>query len=492
MYTYNQETKRRVRHKALKYAISQLTNSSMELSCVSREYVRNIYDYFEEIADGKLEREIKKIDISYIREWEKLHDSQIKRKRVEDLTVCYLSGPEPQNDFKELVSLGIHPNNIWAFENDQSTYDCALKEYDSTVFPKPKIIKNSIEKFFMDTPKKFDIVYIDACSNVTSRKGGVRLFASLCKYHRLNSPGIVISNYSMPDYTHSDILESNLNIITPYFWSKTMNKFNVEEESFENYKELRKDIEENFEEYYSKYITRIMIDIASVIIPVQRFSNSEYIKSLIDVEKVDDKVTYKDLNNIKNDAVYKYITMSRIIDNKELNEFNKNLSGYGGYKKNLLLSYKLCREMYKSQLLKREKMKEDINFFENSTNFYQFLDKASSSLYMDVLINQLSYPLHYVTDKIRRYKYTAKTNKMFLDVIPFDECRYIYDWLPATEQIGDALKNLSWQYIFRFALDGLVKQRINYNNEFFFQGSVISKHEDEFKSKVIMKREEIY
>ena len=80
---------------------------------------------------------------------------------------------------------------------------------------------------------------------------------------------------------------------------------------------------------------------------------------------------------------------------------------------------------------------------------------------------------------------------MFMDAMIFDECRYIYEWLPAIHQIKNAFQNLSWQYVFRFAVDGLVKQRFNYNNEFFFQGSVISKEIDGFKEKCIKEREYI-
>lgn len=42
--------------------------------------------------------------------------------------------------------------------------------------------------------------------------------------------------------------------------------------------------------------------------------------------------------------------------------------------------------------------------------------------------------------------------------------------------------------MFRFALDGLVKSRKRYNNEFFFQGSVVPSSVDEFKDKEIRDR----
>lgn len=63
----------------------------------------------------------------------------------------------------------------------------------------------------------------------------------------------------------------------------------------------------------------------------------------------------------------------------------------------------------------------------------------------------------------------AKSTSMYMDITIYDECRYIYEWLPALHQIVSAFENSSWQYVFRFALDGLVKSRKRYNNEFFFR-----------------------
>ena len=79
-----------------------------------------------------------------------------------------------------------------------------------------------------------------------------------------------------------------------------------------------------------------------------------------------------------------------------------------------------------------------------------------------------------------------------MDIIPFDDCRYIYEWLPAFHQLSSAFSNPSWQYVFRFAVDGLVKSRFLYNNEFFFQGSVVSNSVNKFKPKEIFDRRSIH
>ena len=80
---------------------------------------------------------------------------------------------------------------------------------------------------------------------------------------------------------------------------------------------------------------------------------------------------------------------------------------------------------------------------------------------------------------------------MYTDVSVYDECRYIYDWLPAVNQVQKAFCDLSYQYVFRFALDGLVKTRQHYNNEFFYQGSVVSDDVDVFQPHLLPQRIEV-
>ena len=64
----------------------------------------------------------------------------------------------------------------------------------------PKIVKSTIEKFFSKTtPKRFDIVYIDACGSLISDTHALRCVSSLFKFHRLMSPGVLITNFAQPD-----------------------------------------------------------------------------------------------------------------------------------------------------------------------------------------------------------------------------------------------------------------------------------------------------
>lgn len=148
-YTYNQFSKKIVRHKAIMHAVEILTFKREKACCVERNYVRKIYDYYNLSEDiSKNNVEVQKIDVSYIANWEKLHDSYVGSKRPEDLVVCYLSGPEPDNDFHEFIGMGVLPQNIWGFETNNSAYKKAVSTYDKGEFPQPRILKQNIETFF--------------------------------------------------------------------------------------------------------------------------------------------------------------------------------------------------------------------------------------------------------------------------------------------------------------------------------------------------------
>ncbi|WP_227779614.1 hypothetical protein [Paenibacillus sp. P13VS] len=452
-----------------------------------------------ELEDSKEKEEALKIDLEYIKSWESLHDSCVGIKRIEELVVCYLSGPEPQNDFKELISLGIHPQNIWAFEIDQNTYNTALLNFKNE-YPQPKIVKQSIEQFFVHTPKKFDIVYIDACGTIASEQQCLRIIATLCKYHRLNSPGIIVTNFACPDLSKDLILEEYSELVAEYLFFKQNPNDSIESVSplkSTEYDTFKSKVKNEFKSYYSDLITTSVIDIAALAVPIQRFVNSSFYKTMVEIDPVSKEteiMTLNGLNEIKNNSIYKYfyfVNLQNLVTkpNKKKRSFIKGFSGVDELSKSLYDSLaSQAKNKSNSYNLKKE-FQEIIDHFEHGLDIYQFLDKPNSGLIVDVITNQFAYPLHYNSRAIKRFQYRAKQTDMFMDVIVLDECRYIYEWLPSLHQIKHAFTNISWQYVFRFALDGLVKQRMRYNNEYFFQGSVISKETPGFENSEICDRE---
>lgn len=199
--------------------------------------------------------EASKIDLDYIREWERLHGDIVGHKRPSELSVCYLSGPEPENDFHELISLGVLPQNIWAFECEQRTYLQALQSIDTTNYRQPKLLKTSIERFFENTPKKFDIVYIDACSPLVSDQHALRCISSMFRHHRLNSPGILISNFAEVDTSNATLSNEYIDMIARYLFVRNRrNAALISDEGkvryHDGFTKQKEKVQDSFEKYY--------------------------------------------------------------------------------------------------------------------------------------------------------------------------------------------------------------------------------------------------
>lgn len=499
--TYKQETKNTVRHTVIRRAVELLTAERAQSCCVRRSYVRDLYDYFNNLSESHEQEETRKIDISYIKEWESMHSNNLGVKRPEELSVCYLAGPEPENDFAEFVSMGIKPQNIWAFECERNTYLQALTSIDSTNFMQPKLIKTSIERFFEASPKTFDIVYIDACASLISDQHALRCIASMFKYHRLNSPGVLISNFAYLDETLETEKQQYIDVISRYNFIRDNRNAGLLNnggtiEFNAGYEVEKNKVEANLEDAYGDFISAMICNTASISIPTVRFCNSNYLQSLSNTHPVPlNSLQFQDVNTIKDNTLYKYLAMNCFLKqtsaafhgvSKVEKLVSEISSSNGGY--DLLSSSKKLYDIKAKGVDISPDLNDTLAFFDDERSMYQFLDKPNRLLFYDAVISQLSHPMHYVSDKALRLTYVAKQKRMFTDLMLFDECRYLYDWLPAIHQIPNAFSNPSWQYTFRFALDGLIKQRMNYNNEFFFQGSVVRKTVSGFEAKVMPNR----
>lgn len=491
-YSYKQFSKNAVRRKALSYAVDILTNRRNESTCVTREYVRQIYNYYTLNEDeSRIKTECLKIEPKYLLEWENLYDSSVRTKRPSDLSVCYLCGPEPNNDFSELISLGILPRNIWAFESNHSAYKTALSSYQTGDFNQPKILKQKIDSFFEQSQQKFDIVYIDACGSIPSDQHALRCITSLIKNQRLSSPGVIISNFAEP-FDKEDYIE----LLAQYEYSKKQNEYRYTDDNTRidtsEYRKLFVDIEKNFEEHYGNYISYVIRDVASVYVPLQRMIDNPYLSQVLNKDKVTEidisNISLKEFNNLSIGrfvASYYHIKKYGYTNNKIELLIKEIELKYGKIEEAIKLLYSIRSSSFELN----EEIKDIKTYLDNDHSLFQFLDKTDGSILFDIVLNQMAYPFHTNTNAVKRYKYCAKKTNMYTDITVLDECRYIYDWLPALHQIKSAFSNPSWQYIFRFALDGLIKSRYNYNNEFFFKGAVIPSSEEGFKNIKMKDRE---
>lgn len=399
-HTYKQDTKNRVRHEVIRKAVELLTSYRSDACCVRNSYVRDLHDYFVSLPETHEKREAEKIDHSYIREWEQMHSSLIGIKRPSELSVCYLSGPEPENDFNEFVDMGVLPQNIWAFESEKNLYLQALNAVDGSSFMQPKIVKTSIERFFENSPKKFDIVYIDACASLISDQHALRCVASLFQNHRLYSPGVLITNFAYLDNSNSNETAQYIDVISRYNIlrrNRTANLINESGRIHFKYDgaNINTEVEQNLEDAYGEFITAMVCNAASITIPSIRFCNSTYLQAISSTNPLSNiRLGYLDVNTIRDNTLFKFLATNAFLKQENAcfagieraDKLFAELSGRSQHYDLLASLQKIHEIRTKSDCLCAE-LQNVIDFFDNGTQLYQFLDKPNRILFFDSVIN---------------------------------------------------------------------------------------------------------
>lgn len=186
--SYREKEKIIARKEALKKAVEILTDYGYKSTLINPSYIHKVRDhllkekYYSEIVNCLTDKTIQ--------EWNRFFKSIVLIKRPFQIKVAYLSGPNPENDLDVLVSLGILPENVWAFESDVEIYKSALRSILKSKFPYLKIQKSKISEFFKISPIKFDIIYLDFCGplpNKNKKQKNLPTIVSLLENHALNS-----------------------------------------------------------------------------------------------------------------------------------------------------------------------------------------------------------------------------------------------------------------------------------------------------------------
>ncbi len=524
--TYTQPEKEKARRAALGHAVAMLTTGREAACCVRRDYVRAVRA--QVASRGGPEAQIaRELDDDTLVAWEGLHASCVGARRAQDLAVCYLCGPEPGNDFRVFVELGVLPQNIWAFESDKATYETAVRAVRESRFPYLKVHRGSIDQFLVQTPKKFDIIYIDACGAFPSKdQGTLRTLATLFRHHRLASPGVLVTTFAAPDRTNATLTEHHAFLIAASLYPKAYlecldatteadNTYLLTEQglSFDLAEEAEfgpgflQQVRSDLHGYYGQYVTRQIFDLAVTVVPWTRLAHSDYFAQFF-VSHRDERFR-KALRQFRGEEQLPPIDEDSDEDDEpfvlpvrdEPNDhpFLWTLLALDGRSDSLPDRFAAFRDSWLRDLaglptanpvavreaiervellraepqLHGERLARALRGFEQYGRMPAFCDLPSRYLAFDSVVNQLAYPMHYVVDGVRRWRYQARATPMYLDVIPFDECRYLYEWLPTVDLLADGMEDLAHQLCYRFALDGLGKHLHYYHYFSSFAGTAV-------------------
>jgi hypothetical protein len=540
MAAYTEPVKNQARQLVIKNAIVALTGNRTTSTLVRRSYVSEVKARLLR-SDLALDRaQAARLNNSAIKRWESFYDSIVQVRRPANLKIAYLAGPNPENDLRVFCQAGVLPENIWAFESKNATYSTAVMAALNSEFRFIKIVNGGIDAFLEASLQRFDIIYLDFSGPLPSRNKKQKTLAVLTRVlarHAVNSPGALITNFSLPTEKQDSIGRALLaKLVACYLYPKDFleGKKNTTPEGPvangldpEKWHEV---VRADLDKYYGQFITRLLMDHSSFISQYDRFPtnnplfgkffNAKDRPSLTrivdrffhfnDDEESDRADDHGGGDVIVESGQYPFLWTLAALD-KTLNGRDTNYPQFVfeddefsrfadlflsqldiiGNKADLLenvsmLSY-LLSEGQSQKAFFSSPIKE-IHDKHSFRKFYQFCDLFLFHQALELLFRQVANPYHVNVEKTARWRYQAKDTPMFMDLLVLDECRYLYDWMPTADMFSKGIFDIERQLIFRFVLDAVGKHRRWYNPEYFSGTAVIDQHMHGFEAKILRPR----
>ncbi|QHB73135.1 class I SAM-dependent methyltransferase [Stenotrophomonas sp. 364] len=565
MSTYKQPTKHAARTEALTHAVELLTARREQCAIVPSEYVSRIVTELADPSRHPSDHSASAmIDVQDIESWRAFRQSSVGTKRAEDITVAYLAGPEPTNDLHTLIMLGVRPENIWAFEIEQDVFASAREDVERSQLRGVKLMNVSIEDYFLATPRRFDIIYFDACGPLPSHTAKtVQTLVNIFRHSALAPLGVLITNFSEPDTSKEAVRDCYAHLVAAYLYPKsfldtfddpehtytdgaeaqgywllplTATEGGVEEGEVDPDEDFIQQVKDHFSDYYGSFLTRHAVDIASVVAPTMRVLNSGLFKELVsdvsaaakrgerfvsfaadeegeaavDLDPDDD--SGHEVVDSDGDAITEPSSFSLLFTlascgllpvdanfsppPEEIRTFCRRwanqLAGKPDSKLTAVEALCCFYAVRHDEALWSAALKRLASF--NYMSKMPFLcDVPTSELAFYPMFAQIAYPAHNNVAETRRFRYVAEGRKtaMFLDVLPFDECRYVYDWLATAPLIDGDWLDVSRQLVFRSALDAIAKNKRWYQDDFLYGCHVVGINSDSFDAPMYSLREVI-
>lgn len=562
---YSEPEKIQAREKVLTNAVRILTVDRASAPLTRRSYVREVREHL--IANGlpKDRRNAEVLLIESVARWEQFFDSIVQTRVPAELKVAYLSGPNPENDLRVLCKAGVLPENIWAFESDASTYTTAVQSSLASEFPFIKLVEGGIDAFLSVSPQKFDIIYLDFCGPLPNRDKKQKTLLAVTRLlagHALNSPGVLVTNAALPKANGDSTGHSLLSrLVAGYLYPKEFLEERGNAGGFiegaqangYDFEAWLLEVEKNLDDYYGQYLTRLLMDHASVIAPATRVTLGQGVftrlfdttddarmKNAISrffhfneatLEEVDNEVNSSGAAScagqdspavsfedefggdvISEAGDYPLLWTLAALDAglRKGDENYPNLGEDPDFRKfadvfisqlsvanskdatikNLSAVTYLLSEGTGSEMFHAPSLARLSNGHE-IRDFYQFCDLVLFHQLKELLLRQWTVPYHVNVAETMRWKYQAKDTPMYMDLLVLDECRYVYDWMPTADMLLSGVHDPQRQLSFRFALDGVSKHGRWYNSEYFRGTAVIDQGTVPFEAKELAHRVKI-
>jgi hypothetical protein len=516
MNTYQQPIKNKAREQLIKHAVESLTKRRRSSYLVTKPSLWKITDHFNNLlfqslrADSPNANNFKlyyPADFDQRREnWLGFYDSCCKSKKASELKVLYLSGPEPLNDIQVLQSNGIRLENIWAIEADKKAYTQAVNSLQEAGLS-IKIHRGTLAEFFELTNHEFDIIYYDACTPLISPSNSpLEILKQIFVNRRLTELSALITNFAEPheNYNWGDMMAA-------YFPTRDEQESPKEDadcpmeyyERSASLKEYGDFIRSHLHSYYDKFVTHFISVFAGEITPIwQSLSLSSNQSNYL----LNEQVLPKKLDEIRDYPIsvanmqeiltstphfmfdpqgYPLLNWTRHIREhfekdhilyKLLDQKRKALTLENAmYTGSLLKSFEESRSGFNTFILdicsdNLKKILQNFDFFDRDKALT--CDMPMKNLIVELLFGLYGFPYIANAGRTLSLKYKAKETWMFSNVFIFDQCRYLYDYIPTLDLLETFFLPWPHQIIVRGCIDCIHRNHISLNAEVFKYGFI--------------------
>ena len=513
MATYKQPEKETARQLLIRAAVEYLTIERQSTFIVSPEKFEKIYDHFKSLFFGFLrdgdintKNQLSWLLLGKKRNWLEFSQGYRQPKSPSTLKVLYLSGPEPLNDLQVFLDLGISLSNIWAVESEKSEYARALEDLKHSGI-QIKLHRGNLAEFFELTNHTFDIIYLDACTPIISNNyNPLETLKQIFTNRRLSDLSVLITNFSEPKESDK--------------WAKYLAPWYVGSNEFAapgadiaygkdaltkatEFDEYARHVQEHIPEYYSHFLTQFIPVLSAEIIPMwQAFSlsavqNNHLLNEGALFKMIADIREQKPNGNSMNDLVrtiqhyllavdsYPLLNWSRLSI-----EHNPNNSPITRFLKSHRRKLTLEDALFIGALLKnieetpsgfntrildicspalRECISK-LDFFDRRLRLT--CDVPMKNLFIELLVGLYGFPYIANVERCSALTYKAKDTVMYSNLFTFDQCRYLYDFLPTVDLFEAFFDHLPNQFVVRACIDTIHRNHVELNPQLFKWGFI--------------------
>jgi hypothetical protein len=513
--SYGEPVKQRARQRLIHGAVAALCSGRSTSPLVSRTGFDRMLDYCVEQMSPYTTSDLREAAAELRNWWHGVHSARIGKRKPGELKVLFLSGPKPLNDVLEFARLGVCPTNMWAVESDRDTYRKAieqLKQHDVEL----KLHFGSLHEFFILVPEQFDIVYFDACGPLFGATRTEFVLRELFLNQRLAPLAALITNFACKLEDQAEVWKTRLHAwYAPRFEQPAyceqddISRVN-ERETFQEH------IGKHLTVYYSDFITRFTIEFSSLLVPWWRFWALKASKEMYFAKHQMRELAAKAALNLGtgdtweemlgtighallSPSSYPFMVMAdQVRQNLPVSDRLRELlfmTPFQAKKLGDAISIiSLMRRHFSGQapIAKHnlgvfgdqlKQLLDDFMWFdsEGAELHRLFCDTPLSNLVTDLLIGVYGYPYHANVQKQQRIEYIARKTPMFCDLFVMDQCRYMYDLVPALPLFGRRLP-LSLQLALRVCIDGIRRHGHCIGLDIFVGSFLAGAFEDGFRS----------